>query len=95
MRITRKQLDAQVAELNTVLGLPTKMFASKEGEFPTRYNIGHITLDKNSAGYQLEEQTSINGGTFNMTARLAAKDMSLFIHGMMRGIWLQRDSGIK
>ena len=95
MRITRKQLVAQVAELNKVLGLPAKMFASGVLELPVRYNIGHIALDKNSTGYSLEENTSSQGGVFAMTARLTAKDMSVFIHGMMRGIWLQRDSGIK
>ena len=90
MRVSRKALDAQVAELNKVLKRPEKMFASEVGVYPIRFNIGHIALDKNQVGYKLEEQTSERSGVYDMTARLTAGNMSLFIHGMMRGIWAQR-----
>jgi len=90
MRVTKSLLQAQAVELNRIMGRPVEMFASKVGE-KVRFNIGHITLDKNATGWQLEEQTGEGGSVYQLTARMSAKDISLFMNGMMRGVWLSRE----
>jgi hypothetical protein len=94
MRITKAALYAQAASLNEALGRPEQMFASKVGEHPIRFNEGHIALDKNLTGYQLEEQTGDAGGVVTLTARLTGAEISLFMQGMMRGARLQREANV-
>ena len=84
MRIKRAHLDALVFQLNQVLRRPTKMFASLAGE-PTKFTVGHISLDKNSGGYQLEQTTSEDGGILIIRWRAKPKEMCIYIEGMCRG----------
>ena len=80
---TKKQaLNNAVYQINETLGCPTQMFASKVGE-PTRFNIGHLNIDKNATGYQLEEQLSEGGGTQSLTGRLNAAQMIFVLSGMI------------
>ena len=94
MRITKAALYAQAASLNEALGRPEQMFASKVGEYPTRFNQGHIALDKDQTGYRLEEQTSTRGGVQTLTIRMSGPEISLFMQGMMRGAGMQRNSNV-
>ena len=84
MRTTAEQLRAEVRELNILLDRPLEMFASKIGE-PTRHSVGHLTLDKNSTGYQLEEQTSEHGGTRAWSMRLTPAKMAIMLQGIRYG----------
>lgn len=94
MRITKQALYSLVATLNEAFGRPTKMFASEVGEHPTRFSAGYITLDKNSAGYQLEEQLGEQGGVQVLTARLSGPEISLFMQGLMHGARLYKESNV-
>jgi hypothetical protein len=91
-RTTRKSLDYQTESLNLMLGRPSSPFASKPGEYPLIWNAGHIALDHNSYGYQLEEHSGDSGGTHNITTRLTAKEMDAMLRGIMKGISLQKQS---
>lgn len=88
-RITRKLLELQTTHLNHMLGRPTEMFGSSAGVRPLIWNTGHIVLDHNYNGYQLEEQGD-HGNTHNLTTRLTAKEMDAMLRGMMKGISLQK-----
>jgi len=61
------------------------MFSSKVGE-PTKFSVGHYNLDKNSTGWQLEEQMSESGGTTAHSGRLSTSDMALFLRAFLQGI---------
>jgi hypothetical protein len=85
MRISRNTLETTLVRINAALGRPAEMFSSKVGE-PTRFSVGHYNLDKNSTGWQLEEQMSESGGTIAHTGRLKTADMALFLRAFLQGI---------
>jgi hypothetical protein len=70
------------------------MFASKVGE-QTRFNDGHIALDKNMQGYALEEQIGVYGAAHRLTGRMTAGGMSTALKAMMTGISLRNHQLIK
>lgn len=89
---TKKQaLNNAVYQINETLDRPTQMFASKVGE-PTRFNIGHLNVDKNATGYQLEEQLSESGGTRGLTRRINAAQMIFALDGMILALSLKDEN---
>ena len=74
MRITKHSLREMVTELNVALGRPAELL-----------DIGHISLDKNHIGYQLEEELNGYGAVFAHTDRVTAREMHFFLKGMIRG----------
>ena len=74
MRVTKEALRALVVQLNQVLGRPEGLL-----------DIGHISLDKNHIGYQLEEELNGRGAVFAHTDRVTAREMHFFLKGMIRG----------
>jgi len=89
---TKKQaLNNATYQINETLERPTQMFASKVGE-STRFNIGHLNVDKNATGYQLEEQLSEGGGTRGLTRRLNAAQMIFVLDGMILALSLKNEN---
>ena len=88
MRITKKILGSQVRLLNQLTGRPVDMFQSKVGE-STRFSTNHIALDKDVTGYRLEEQMGKLGNVCTITGRMSAKEMNLYLCGMLKGIELK------
>jgi hypothetical protein len=83
-RISKQSLQQSVFWLNQLLGRPTAMF-SDDGKMAA----GHLVLDKNAYGYQLEGITSPEGDSQQWSARIGGADMALFISGFKRGIGLR------
>jgi hypothetical protein len=83
-RITKEWLGSRVDSVNVVLGRPTARFNSNDD-----MNVGHLTLDKNDAGYKLVEIISSTGGEQVWSARLSAKHMDQYIDGIINGISLR------
>jgi hypothetical protein len=83
-RITSDWLDSRVSSLNMLLERPMSRFDSNNGS-----NVGHLTFDKNDAGYMLVEIVSPAGGEGQWSTRMAPKAMDQFIDGIVRGISLR------
>lgn len=83
-RITKHQLQMKVAQLNLSLGRSTTGMTDAG-----KHVVGHIALDHNHIGYQLEEQLTPEGSVYNITNRMTAREMSLYISGMINGIALR------
>ena len=83
MRVNPRVLEQQVNALNRLLNRPTEMFAGVTGSV---FNIGHIAIDKNAGGYQLEEMTNANGAVKLLSQRVKANEMTLILMGMLHGI---------
>jgi hypothetical protein len=92
-RITRKSLQGRVDVVNSLLGRPMTMFASKVGE-PTRMSPGHITIDRNSFGMALEEILSEKGCADNVSGRLTPAQLDIFISGMLAMRKLMQDKNV-
>ena len=86
-RITKEYLKARVSTLNMMLERPPTIF--NHGAAANEQNIGHLSLDKDASGYKLVEIISSGGSEANWSERLTAKDMDLFIDGLIRGISLR------
>ncbi len=76
MRITRKILEDKIRNLNATLKLPATQWKDDGSTNP-----GHLCLDSNMCGYQLE-QIAPNGGYQNLSGRMSAGDLNEFIAGM-------------
>ena len=74
MRVTKNSLREIVTELNVVLGRPAGLF-----------DIGHLTVDHNHIGYQLEEEMNGKGAVFTHTGRMTAREMRYYLIGMIKG----------
>ena len=83
MRVTKQGLHSQVRVLNMVLKRPEVMFAEDDS-----WNLGHIMLDKDATGFQLEEVAGSGGSVDHLSSRLSASEMDTFLAGMLRGIGL-------
>ena len=75
MRITKNSLREMVTELNLALGRP-----------PGLMDIGHLTVDHNHIGYQLEEEINGHGAVFVHTGRMTAREMGYYLIGMIKGV---------
>lgn len=84
MRVSKQSLVEKVKALNLCLGRSTSAMTD-EG----KHVVGHIALDYNHIGYQLEEQRTPEGSVYNITNRMTAREMSLYIQGMINGIALR------
>ena len=74
MRVTKHDLRAKVVQLNEMLGRPAGLL-----------DIGHISLDSNHIGYQLEEELNGKGLVYAHTGRMEAREMYYFLEGMIKG----------
>lgn len=74
----------RVRILNNIYKRPVSEFASSVGE-PIKFNVGHLRIDYNGQGYQLEECTSEGGATKNISGRLSINSMDHYISGMFDG----------
>lgn len=79
MRITKYTIRDQCIRLNDVLGRSHEPMA-----------IGHFSVDKNSTGYQLEEELDGNGAVTAHSTRLTAREIGYLLAGMIRGASLGR-----
>lgn len=86
-RITKAWLKARVQTLNTMLGRPVALYNTNATA--ADQNIGHLSLDKNAAGYRLVEIIGYGGVEANWSPRLQPKDMDQFIDGIVKGIALR------
>lgn len=89
-RVSAVRLDQRVTLINNMKGLPIEMFASKIGESPLRYNVGHLYLDKNIGGYRLEQIAGDGGAVQGVSDRMSAGDMDIFLSGLIAGIRLEK-----
>jgi hypothetical protein len=83
-RITKHQLQMKVAQLNLSLGRSTAGMTDAG-----KHVVGHIALDHNHIGYQLEEQLTPEGSVYNITNRMTAREMNICVCGMINGIALR------
>jgi hypothetical protein len=79
MRITKYTLRDQCVRLNDVLLRSQEPMA-----------IGHFSIDKNSLGYQLEEELNGSGAVTAHSTRITAREMGYLMAGMIRGASLGR-----
>lgn len=86
MRITRAQLDSRMVMINNVLGRPLETFNAVTG----KQNIGHMLLNKDSAGYSLAEITNQFGGETTLIYACGAQPMYLQLSAMYMGICLAK-----
>ena len=84
MRVSKQKLVDGVLRLNLCLGRPT-VGMTEAG----KHVVGHIALDHNHIGYQLEEHLTPEGSVYNITNRMTAREMSIYICGMINGIALR------
>jgi hypothetical protein len=75
MRITKQTLRGLVTHINERLDRP-----------PGMMDIGHLTIDGNHIGYQLEEELNGRGSVYAHTGRLTAREMFYFLQGMIKGV---------
>lgn len=87
-RVTKTILRSQLLTLNMMLERPLEQFASKIGE-PTRFAIGHLSLQHDSSGYAIEETTSENGAVNILASGLTANEAYWILRGMVSGIGLR------
>jgi hypothetical protein len=83
MRVTKQGLHSQVRVLNMLLKRPETMFAENDS-----WQLGHIMLDKDATGFQLEEVASHYGSTNHLSNRMSASEMDNYLTGMLRGVGL-------
>jgi hypothetical protein len=88
-RATEKGLEYTLNQINTALGRPTKQFASKIGE-PVVFSVGHFALSKDSSGWSLEEQSSVNGSVSVKASGMTTGEMSMFLRAFIQGIMTQK-----
>lgn len=91
MRITPKYLRERMVEVNRLLGRPVNMFLAPESVVDGSMSVGHLTVDHNYGGYQLEETVSAHGAVHNITNRLTGKEMDCYISGLLAGIALKNE----
>lgn len=84
MRVSKQSLVEKVKTLNLCLGRSV-IAMTDDG----KHVVGHIALDHNHIGYQLEEQLTPEGSVYNITNRMTAREMSVYICGMINGIALR------
>lgn len=84
MRTSKQKLVDNTRLLNLALGRSTDAMTD-EG----KHVVGHIALDHNHIGYQLEEQLTPEGSVYNITNRMTAREMLMYISGMLNGIALR------
>lgn len=84
MRATYKSLKYRVATLNMMFERPMDQFV----ESSNKQNPGHLRLDKDMSGYRLEE-ISGDGGSHDISPRMNAGNMQIFLEGLIRGAGLQ------
>ena len=84
MRATYKSLTYRVATLNIMFERPMDQFV----EGSNKQNTGHLRLDKDMTGYRLEE-IGVDGGSYDISPRMNAGDMQMFLEGLVRGAGLQ------
>lgn len=83
MAVNKQMIEHRIQVLNRRLGRPANMFADS---VTSRMNTGHIYLDKNSSGYQLEEISSESGSARALSSRLSKKEIFIFVDGMVMGV---------
>lgn len=93
MRITTKYLRERMRNVNRFLGRPEAMFLPPEQVVDGSMAVGHLDVDHNTAGYQLEEIVSSRGAVHNITNRLTGKEMNCYISGLLAGIALRNKNG--
>lgn len=86
-RITKEWLKSRVSTLNMMLERPLTLYGP--GATAADQNIGHLCLDKDAGGYRLVEIIGCAGAESNWSPRLQAKDVDLFIDGIVNGIALR------
>ena len=79
MRVTKQALREMVTDLNEAMGRP-----------PGLMDIGHLTVDHNHIGYQLEEELNGKGSVFAHTGRMTAREMGYFLIGMIKGVKISK-----
>lgn len=89
MRITAKLLRERMRDVNRLLDRPEQMFLDRCGTPDCNWAIGHLALDHNANGYQIEETVSDMGAVHNITNRLTGKEMDCYISGLLAGIALR------
>lgn len=83
MRITHKNLDTMVDNLNTVLGLPTPWTKTADG---LKANPGSFVLDAAYNGYRLALIINDAGGESDMSGFCTARELWQYLNGMMMGL---------
>lgn len=80
MRVTKYTLREQCVKLNDGLHRSQDPLA-----------IGHFSVDKNAAGYRLEEEINGKGVVTAHSTRITAREMGYLLAGMIRGVSLGRN----
>lgn len=89
MKITAKYLRERMRDVNRLLGRPEQMFLDRCGTPDCNWAVGHLDLDHNANGYQIEGISSGTGAVHNITNRLTGKEMDCYISGLLAGIALK------
>lgn len=93
MRVTWNRLEVLLGSVVTALGLPVKVLEVINGQI--YWNVGALRLDfnENYGGWDLEQVIgdhgvveSLVGNCFAGTGRLKAREMELFLLGMLAAL---------
>lgn len=89
-RITRKDIDFKIAELNELLDRPAKHYDPES----RLYAIGHFHIYKTHFGYELHETTSQTGAIRSINAGgLSARAFYQFLCALLTGVRLGKSFG--
>lgn len=83
-RIDRNQIDRVLRSINHRLGFPISMFDSSNDCL----SIGHIYVDKNSTGWQIEQIISRSGAAKALSNRMSCREAFIFVLGMQMSLEL-------
>lgn len=87
MRVTRKNLEAKVAYLNSLTGEKEEAYTKDEnGKFTA--NIGTYTLSGAYGGYALERICTKGGGVSSISGmgHVPARELMHFLNGYINGV---------
>lgn len=98
MKTSKTQIQVKLTKINQLLGRPTE-YMLKQANGGYICQVGYIGLDHNPiyGGYQLNETINTGGGVDDKVFglpwghRLAPKEMSYFLDGVLAGLTYKED----